>query len=309
MNNGNGNGDMDLGGGFGAQAGGAVGSGGQIGVEADKPGSDIGIDRGLAGKFDIEYEGYTPPPESVPSVPPTIDDLTNAFSSPPPEPSPTPSPIPGSEWPSESRFIDTWGNVVKEVEKTLQGMAEARPGQLKDIKNWADAFLYGLLALIGITQPQTAPAIAGITLTKGVIEKAGEKTLGQRFAGAVVPEPTFASAWEKTYGFTSPATPEIETASPQSEGNLEAILFVSPAQKAPSSYGSPYYTGYQPLSMALFGAKEDKGLMIFPSSAGGVESEMSSLVKKQEPLINTSSLLFLMGMGLLGMVLRKGARA
>jgi hypothetical protein len=107
--------------------------------------------------------------------------------------------------------------------------------------------------------------------------------------------------------FTSPESLTL------TEGNLEPIL--SLPQKELSFPSTSYAkAGYPSLSASLFGimAKEGEGLMIFPSSAGGVEPEMSSLLqagKKQEPLIDTTSLLFLLGMGVVGMVLRKGARA
>jgi len=340
--NGNGgDGDMDLAGGFGAQAGGAVSGEGQLGAEPDVPGADIPGGYGEAPSpspapdltqslFNPEISDYTAPPESSYGTPSPAPGLTQGLFNPeisdytaPPEssygtPSPSPAPL-GSEWPSESRFVSTWQGIVREVENTLQGMIEARPGQIKDIKHMADTIIYGLLGVIGIAQPEAAPALAGVGLAKGLIEKAGEKTFGQRIAEAAVPEPTFAGAWERHYGFTSPVSPEI-TVSPdseaKSEGLSESLFSVPVTQKEPSPYLSTYYakTGYQPLSLSLFGSpsmaqKEAAGLMIFPSSASGIEKEGSSLLKKQEPLIDTPSLLFLFGMGAVGLVLRKGAKA
>jgi hypothetical protein len=304
---------MDLGGGFGAQVGGAMGTGGVLGGEAPGGAPEV---QGPDGLFDINLSAYSPAPDVFlePSIPSTMDDVSKAFSPPSPafiefEEGRTGLPL-SSEWPSESRFVSTWQGIVREVENTLQGMIEARPGQIKDIKKAVDAIIYGLLGVIGIAQPEAAPALASIALGKGLIEKVGEKTLGQKIAEAAIPEPTFVSAWERHYGFTSPASPAI-TASPDSEAKSEGLsegLFSIPvSQKEPSSYLSTYYgkTGYQPLSMSLFQAKEGGGLMIFPTSGKNIEPEGSSLLKKQGPVIDSKALFFLVGMGALGMVLRK----
>ena len=335
--NSNGNGDMDLAGGFGAQAGGAVSTGGQIEISAepDRPGADIPGGYGEAPSpspnlslneamnlLEGAYPSTPSPTLATTSEPSTMDDVSKAFSPPSPafvefEEGRAGLPL-SSEWPSESRFVSTWQGIVREVENTLQGMIEARPGQIKDIKHMADTIIYGLLGVIGIAQPEAAPALAGVGLAKGLIEKAGEKTFGQRIAEAAVPEPTFAGAWERHYGFTSPVSPEI-TASPFTEAKSEGLsesLFSAPlAQKEPSFPVTSYRgTVYPSLSTSLFSLKtgtekESAGLMIFPTSASGIEKEGSSLLKKQEPLIGTPSLLFLFGMGAVGLVLRKGAKA
>ena len=272
--NGNGNGDMDLGGGFGAQTGGAMGTGGVLGGGTPSGAPEI---QGPDGLFDINLSAYSPPPDVVPepTAPSTIDDLNKAFS-------PVPEVTPTQEWPSESRFVEAWGHPTAPYsEPTAKGIGIILDQTVKTIlsfvpfgnliKGWVDV-LFG--APLGTT---VSKGLAGVRMTRGE------------------------SAMSK---FTS-----LES-SPPSEGNLESVFSLSPVEKAPSSYPSYYGgTAYPALSMSLFGAKEGGGLMIFPSSTAGAEPEMATLTKKQEPLIDTTSLLFLLGMGAVGMVLRKGASA
>jgi hypothetical protein len=271
---------MDLGGGFGAQVGGAMGTGGVLGGET--PSDAPGI-QGPDGLFDINLSAYSPAPDVPlePSEPSTIDNLNKAFSS-VPEVTPTP------EWPSESRFVEAWGHptapyseaTVKEIgiilNQTVTTILSFVPfGNL--IKGWVDV-LFG--APLGTT---VSKGLAGVRMTRGE------------------------SAMSK-FAFPESSTP--------SEGNLESVLSLSPIEKAPSSYPSASYgkAGYPSLSTSLFGASKESsgGLMIFPTSTKGIEAEASSLLgpgKKQEPVIDSKSILFLFGMTALGIVLRKGARA
>jgi len=141
------------------------------------------------------------------------------------------------------------------------------------------------------------------------VERVGKTTIGQEFAGLLKgsqPSPASSPALSvsrPSQGYQSKISLTDYTGS--YEGGIGAIP-VTPQAAMPSS------KAYPSLSTSLFGAKEGGGLMIFPTSAKGIEAEGSSLIgtqKKQEPVIDTTSLLFLLGMGAVGMVLRKGASA
>ena len=300
MNNGNGNGDMDLGGGFGAQAGGAVGSGGQVSAEPDRPGADIPGGYGespspspnpnLNEAMNLLQGAYpsTPSPAPAPaSAPYSMDNLSKTFS--PPEPAPEGGKAKGStlgqiadkmaEWGIRTSGLGPYGLIGTLfglfgkacIDTTAAfGLNEGKgytPGQLIDLGFGALGVKEGLGKTEGKAEAPSvsAPSARGAPIT-GTAKGYSEKT---------------------------------------SEPSLESVLSFTPIQKAPSSYPS-YYGGsaYPALSMSLFQAKENGGLMIFPTSGGAIEPEMSSLVKKQEPVIDTPSIFFLMGMGLLGAVLR-----
>jgi hypothetical protein len=298
MNNGNGNGDLN-----GGIFGGPDVPGADIPGPADlpgfdKPGSDIpgpgdypGIDKGLGGRFNIELEGYTPPPDPLPSSVPSepsryeMDNLNKAFS-------------PAEPQVSEPSKGKTLGEAVDKFAQWGITMSKFGP--------------YGL---IGAFFDLFGKACIGITGALGMNDGKGHTPGGlidQGLAALGLGEVQLSSGkglapsgpGPSPRGTTITMSPDGYTEKISAAG-LESVLSFSPAQKAPSSYPS-YYGGsaYPALSMSLFQAKENGGLMIFPTSGGAIEPEMSSLVKKQEPVIDTPSLLFLMGMGLLGVVLR-----
>ena len=140
------------------------------------------------------------------------------------------------------------------------------------------------------------------------VERVGKTTIGQEFAGLLkgsqpspAPSPV-PSVSRSSQGYRSNIS-LTETGYKRSyEGGIGAIP-VTPQAVIPSS------KAYPSLSMSLFGTPKESsgGLMIFPTSAKGIEAEGSSLLKKQEPVIDSKSILFLFGMTALGMVLRKGA--
>jgi hypothetical protein len=304
--NGNGNGDMDLGGGFGAQAGGAVGTGGVLGGEVPSGAPEI---QGPDGLFDINLSAYSPPPDVVfePSKPSGLPDLEKAFS-PPGQLIDITTQIPGYEQAVAGQKRGYTFATEKEG-KAVAGLIDLVVGTLVGI------FTSGTTAIataFGLAAGRTVGISPG-TLAIGALakDKYGNLVVGSTPLGPSVP----AQAQTQAQAAPSPSVKGIPiTMSPEgykgktSEGNLESVLSIPSSQKAPSSYPSYYGgTAYPALSMSLFQAKESGGLMIFPSSAAGAEGEMSSLMKKQEPAIDSKSILFLFGMTALGMVLRKGA--
>jgi hypothetical protein len=281
--NGNGNGDlsgadfgMDIGGGFTMDV-----STGEISLSAEAGQSEVSSEiTGMSEAspaFNIEMQGYTPPPESsyTPSASP---DLSEIFS--PSEPT----------WPSETRFVEAW-------EHPVAPYSEATAKTVGLLFNEAARFVFNYIPFGGYIK-RGFDALFGEPLG-AIIEKG--------LTGARMTRGEMAMS-----EFISPE-PQIST-----EGNLESVLSLSVPQKEPSSYPSTSYVkaGYPSLSTSLFSVTErvspkesSGGLMIFPTSTAGIEKEGSSLLKKQEPVIDSTSMLFLLGMGVVGMVLRKGARA
>jgi hypothetical protein len=313
--NNNGNGDMDLAGGFGAQAGGAQAG---IGTGPDVPGADIpggyGEAPSPAPEMTLErameqlqgaYPSTPSPSLAITSEPSTMDDVSRAFSPPSSEPA------------------------LTEGRPTSQAVFEFEEGKAEPSRGLTIGQMADKAAELGIRASGLGPygligAIFGlfgqacITLTghkPGELIDMGLTALGLTQAPAPSAKTETAPAPAPSVRGTPISV--IEYSGMKSEGNLESVLSLSPAQKAPSSYPSRYYakTPPQSLSTSLFGvtekvtAKEGGGLMIFPSSASGIEKEGSSLLKKREPVIDSTSMLFLLGMGVVGMVLRKGGRA
>ena len=297
MNNGNGDtegGGGSFGPGFSGMASGGLGSGyGPAGESIS--GGGLSPD-----KFDIlgplsEPAISSPPPEpSAPPEPSTLDDLTNAFSPQyaPPETFPTePSKAPDTV--AERAVIDVCRELAFEGATLVGGLI--------------DILLGAVFAFVQGAQ------IAGFAVRSG--EKLAETTIGKQVRDWLLMDGKPSTQRQATPS-PSVSAPALARGAPitlspdgykgsKSEGNLESVLSFTPTQKAPSSYPS-YYGGsaYPALSMSLFQAKESAGLMIFPTSGGAIEPEMSSLMKKEQSIIDTPSLLFLMGMGLLGVVLR-----
>ena len=277
--NGNGNGDLS-----GPDFGGPDVPGADIPGPSDLPGFDVPgadipgpSDYGPSGLFDIELSAYSPGPTPSPTEPSDLPDLSKAFS-------PASAVIEfeeGPELPSKfdiSRVLDITGKTG--------------------------------LTIAAMSNPAFALAAGVINLAAGLFKEITGITFGQFVNALMGGEP--AKGMEKGPMASvpsvrgTPITPG-EYNAPKTEGLNLGLFSVPLSQKEPSSYYAK--PSSVPLSMSLFGAKEGGGLMIFPTSAKGIEAEGSSLLKKQEPVIDTTSLLFLLGMGAVGMILRKGARA
>ena len=252
----------------------------------DAPGSDIPGPGDLPG-FDAPGSDIPGPADLPASAPSTIDNLSNAFS---------PFEFEESEVETSKGKGLTFGQLSDKA--AAWGITLSRYGPLGVVGGFFDLFgkaFIDVTAAIGLNE--------GKGYTPGQAIDKGLTALGMTQAQAPAQAQAQPSSTPLARGAPITLSPDGYKGM-KSEGNLESVLSFSPAPKAPSSYGSPYYTGYQPLSMSLFQAKENGGMMIFPTSGGGVEPEMSSLMKKEQSIINTPNLLFLMGMGLLGIVLR-----
>lgn len=304
--NGDGNGDAGIGGpgGVGSQTGGAVGTGGVLGGET--PSGEVPTggspDLSLDEAIGILGGAYPSAQPSTPSAPSNLSDLENAFSPPSFEFTPEGEPIAGT----------TVGF----------GRPGAMPsGGLTQVGvNFVGALIDILSGLLGLFTGQPAVGI-GVSSAQTLSQRTTGKTLGQKFA-AEAKAVTFAAVNVQAQApsakvESAPVSPSTKgtpiTISPYSgqisEGLNEGLFSIPITQKEPSSYYAK--TTSVPLSTSLFGAGKESGggLMIFPTSTKGIEAEGSSLLKKQEPVIDTTSLLFLLGMGVVGIVLRKGARA
>ena len=326
--NGNGNGDgdagisLDLGGGFSLD----LSTGGlSLGAEPGQCEVSTGITgAGEAPSSDLNEASYSPDFtgyafEASPSVsePSASPDLSEAFS---PAYSPQISPEEGapitgttSAFAREGFFDLPHGGLTQQGATFTGGLIDIGLGLL--------GMFTGIFGALGVALGQlTSKSFEGKTLGPTI---AGKFQATSFPAVNVQAQPSVKSSTQPSaQPSAQPSTKGTPiTLSPytgsKTEGNLESVLSLSSAQKAPSSYPSTYYakTPPQSLSTSLFGvtekvtAKEGGGLMIFPSSASGIEKEGSSLLKKQEPVIDSTSMLFLLGMGVVGMVLRKGARA
>jgi hypothetical protein len=208
--------------------------------------------------------------------------------------------------------------------------------------------LFGLaLGVLGFAPTPAAPAARGTSLGLGLGEKGlglfGVKTsekgwLSEAIVSVFAPQTVAALQSQKAQTAPAPAPAVAVSPAPvssQSYSPKGTPISMTPGTPVPYSMESsvfaipvtpeaamPLSKPYPSLSTSLFGIpsapkKEERGLMIFPTSAKGIEPEGSSLLKKQdvsgagpfkkqEPVFNTTSLLFLLGMGAVGIVLRKG---
>lgn len=247
-------------------------------------------DLGINEAMNILQGAYpsTPTSTPTPSTPSDLSDLQNSFSPP--------------SFPKAKGL--TWGKAADTAAKI--GISASVFGPY--------SFIGSLLGLFG---GSFVAITAALGLNKGKGYTPGE-AIDLGLAALGVPQPTAkskANVKAETAPTQARGTPITPSPSPYAEaksGGLSEGLFSIPVSQKPTSYLSTYYktTAYPSLSTSLYGtpsgqAKATGGLMIFPTSAAGIEKEGSSLLKKQQPVIDTTSLLFLLGMGALGMVLRK----
>lgn len=321
---GDGNGDAGVG-----DAGVGDGEGDGVG---DEGGPGPGPGPGPAG---AESEGsYGPSPGDL-----GVDSLSEAFGMPSYESEPLYESEPSYEAPPSYDINEafSFAEIGPEAEPVSQPFGEPSPFKaqpafdlgpvvqdaIKIIDNYAPIAL-PILALV--YPPAAIPVAIAMIAAKGLQATTGQKPAASIFGALGLAEskgPAPAPA---------PTPSPVPSVAPQGYSLKGAPISIGPYQGESPGGGissipvtfqaaMPSPRPYPSLSTSLFGPQKESsgGLMIFPTSTRGVEPEGSSLLKKQdvsgagpfrrqEPLVDTTSLLFLLGMGAVGMVLRKGAR-
>lgn len=297
--NGNGNGNGD--GGLSDSSYGGDFTGYSYDVPGANPSSDSEISTAVFGVEEGQAEFPAGPSTAVfgfeegqpeLSAPSSLPDLSEAFS-PPGQPIDITTQIEGYEQAVEGQKGEFTLGLHPSIADTL--------GRIIDV------LIDAVFSFVPGAQP-VGFAVHGL-------ERIGKTTPGQQFAGFLKgsyqgqPAPSTQAQPSPALSISRPSRGyqsniSLTDYTESYEGGIGAIS-VTPQAAIPSS------KAYPSLLMSLFGTPKESsgGLMIFPTSTKGIEAEGSSLLKKQEPLIDTTSLLFLLGMGVVGMVLRKGARA
>lgn len=304
-------------GGAGAGEGGPIGGATGFGGAVSGPSGEIGAEpSGLNDAFnpptqetpfDIETAPYTPPS--------TYPDLSEAFAPPKPFDIEMAQYTPPLSFETEAKITGTT------LSTTPKSYVMPKPGLTK---GWA-SFIGDLfdITLGGIFSFVQGAQIAGFFVRAG--EKATKIDLSKEITKALegffqpVRGTSLITPTEAEEIAVQPAQPTPTPTPSRSAQNQTPISLADYSgslgagiSSIPTTFESAVSKStYPSLSTSLFTIQkkeEGEGLMIFPTSTKDVEKEGSSLLgtgKKQEPVIDSKSILFLLGMGAVGMILRK----